>query len=98
MVRVHPRQANPESFRGQFPLGSETGSHLAYTQKSEGQHLPERPAAEWGIGVVEREIDFMSSIFDQSDRAGVEPQLAGHQRAHAAGTVLHNGHQHSHPA
>ena len=25
------------------PLGGETGSHLAYTQKSEGQHLPERP-------------------------------------------------------
>jgi hypothetical protein len=26
-----------------FPLGGETGSRLAYTQQSEGQHLPERP-------------------------------------------------------
>jgi hypothetical protein len=32
------------------PLGSETESRLAYTQKSEGQHLPERPSL---IGVME---------------------------------------------
>jgi len=32
------------SFCGRVgPLGSETVSRLAYTQKSEGQHLPERP-------------------------------------------------------
>jgi hypothetical protein len=31
------------------PLGSETESRLAYTQQSEGQHLPERPfAVEYG--------------------------------------------------
>jgi hypothetical protein len=29
--------------RHSFPLGGETGSHLANTQKSEGQHLPGRP-------------------------------------------------------
>ena len=34
--------ANP-SPGSQFPLGGETGSHLASTQESEGQHLPERP-------------------------------------------------------
>ena len=35
--------ANPASAANSFPLGGETGSRLAYTQKSEGQHLPGRP-------------------------------------------------------
>src|SRR5260221_3170071 len=38
VVRVHPPKLNA------FSLGGETGSHLAYTQKSRGQNLPERPA------------------------------------------------------
>ena len=33
---------------------------------------------------------------DESDRAGAEPKLAGHQRAHAPGGVLHDGHQCGH--
>ena len=33
---------------------------------------------------------------DESDRAGAEPQLAGHQRAHAPRGVLHDGHQRGH--
>src|SRR6266516_723309 len=30
---------------------------------------------------------------EQDDRAGAEPQLAGDPRAHAAGSILHDGHQ-----
>ena len=40
--------ASPAPAANFFPLGSETGSRLAYTQQSEGQHLPERPSfASW---------------------------------------------------
>ena len=38
--------ANPAPAAISFPLGGETGSHLAYTQKSEGQNLPGRPSEE----------------------------------------------------
>jgi hypothetical protein len=43
-------------------LGGETGSRLAYTQQSEGQHLPERPsfakATAWqAISAVELMLD-----------------------------------------
>jgi len=49
-------------------LGGEIGSCLAYTQKSEGQNLPERPAfarrlwrgrsfTEWGDGPLELVLD-----------------------------------------
>ncbi len=37
-------------------------------------------------------ITFYEHI-DESNRAGPEPELAGHQRADAAGGVLHDGHQ-----
>src|SRR5690349_2933711 len=33
---------------------------------------------------------------DESNRAGAEPQLAGDQRAHASGGVLHDGNQRGH--
>ena len=36
---------------------------------------------------------WLYEYFDQSDCAGAQPQLAGHQRAHASGGVLHDGHQ-----
>ena len=42
------------------------------------------------LGCYRREI---YEHIDESNRAGAEPQLAGHQRAHAAGGVLHDGHQ-----
>ena len=35
--------ANPAPAANSLPLGGEIGSRLAYTQKSEGQNLPERP-------------------------------------------------------
>src|SRR5712691_10941646 len=35
--------ASPSTAANRFPLGGEIESRLAYTQKSEGQHLPERP-------------------------------------------------------
>ena len=38
---MEPVLGSPQSHS---TLGGETGSHLAYTQKSEGQNLPERPA------------------------------------------------------
>jgi hypothetical protein len=37
--------ATPAPAANFIPLGSETESRLAYTQQSEGQHLPERPFA-----------------------------------------------------
>ena len=40
-----------------------------------------------------KKTDLYEQHIDKSDRAGAEPQLAGHQRAHASGGVLHDGHQ-----
>jgi hypothetical protein len=37
------RRKNAEFQDGYLTLGGEIGSCLAYTQKSEGQNLPERP-------------------------------------------------------
>src|SRR5437867_10143664 len=37
--------------------------------------------------------EFYDRHTEQDDRAGSEPQLAGDPRAHAAGGVLHDGHQ-----
>jgi hypothetical protein len=54
-----------------FPLGGEIASRLAYTQKSEGQNLPERPTFAWlrPAGHLPRGVIRSASVSEIEDLA-----------------------------